>query len=138
MSHLGGSDAECQRAQRPVSTGVGIPADNRLAGLRGAEFRSDDVDDAAFVAVHAAKLKSEIFAVALHLPDLLEGGRLADHLELLQRSDGNGGRGVIHGGQRLVRPAHLQAGIPQQTERLGTGDLMHEMQVDIKDRRRIC
>ena len=84
VGDLGGSDAECQRAERPVRAGVGVPADNGLAGLGGAEFRADDVDDAALVAVHAAQLEAEFLAVAFHLQDLLVRGRLADHLEFLQ------------------------------------------------------
>jgi hypothetical protein len=46
MRGLGGADSEGERAQRAMRAGVAVGAHDGEAGLRQAEFRPDDVDDA--------------------------------------------------------------------------------------------
>ncbi len=41
---------------------------------------------------------------------------------------------VVDGRERPLRPANLAAGQPQALERLGAGDFVHQVQVDVQDR----
>jgi len=37
---------------------------------------------------------------------------------------------MVHRGQRLARAAHAEAALAQAVEGLGTGDLVHEVEID--------
>ncbi len=47
MTDFGSANAERQRTERAMSRCVTITTNNRLAGLSGAQFRTDHVHDAA-------------------------------------------------------------------------------------------
>jgi hypothetical protein len=65
-----GADAEGQRAESAVRGGVAVAADHGHAGLRQAQFRSDDVHDALMAGMHSVARDAEITAVLLELLDL--------------------------------------------------------------------
>ena len=70
MAHLGGADAEGQRPESPVGAGVAVAADNRAPRTRQSQFRTDDVHDAAQLAVHVQQFNAGLGAVALQLLNL--------------------------------------------------------------------
>ena len=107
-----------------------------LPGLREAEFRSDDVHDAALIALEIEQLDAELGAVLLQLRDLLRG-RFDRDRHAAEDLLGAGRTGVIDGGQRAIRPPHLEAALAQHRERLGRGDFVDQMQVDVQHRGRI-
>ena len=74
MTDFRRADAEGQRTECAMRCRVAVTTDNRLAGLGGAEFRTDDVHDAALSAGHVEQLDAELAAVVFELLDLL-GGR---------------------------------------------------------------
>jgi hypothetical protein len=41
--------------------------------------------------------------------------------------------GVVHGCERSIRPTYAQTSLPQFSECLWRGDLMDQVQIDIKD-----
>jgi len=53
------------------------------------------------------------------------------------RAARRGRRGVIHGGDREVRPAHGQPSLAQHREGLRRGDLVHQVQIDVQHRRSV-
>ena len=127
---LAGPDPERERPERPVGRRVGVAADDGHAGLRQAELRADDVDDALGVAAEGMDRDAEVRAVGLELLDL--GRRLhVDHREAARR----GGGAVVRGGDGLVRATHLRAPVAEPGEGLGAGDLMDEVEVDGEDGR---
>ena len=66
--------------------------------------------------------------------DLLAREVVGDRVE--RRALARVGRDVVVGGrERAVGPAHLAAGEPQALEGLGRGDLVHEVEVDVDQRR---
>ena len=137
VADLRRADAEGEGAERAVRARVRVAADDRRARLRRAELGPHDVHDAAVAAREAAQLDAEILAVALHLPHLLRGRRLADDLEILQRLDGHGRRRVIERREAAIGAAHGQALRAQQVERLRRRDLVQQVQVDVEDGRRV-
>ena len=126
---LARADPEGQRAEGAVGRGVGVPADDRHAGLGNAELGTDDVHDPLAVGAQRVDRYPELGAVALQGFDLD-----ARELVLDARGDGRavGRRVVVGGGERAVGPAHLAPGEPQPVEGLGTRDLVHEVQVDVQ------
>ena len=103
MPHFGCTDSESERAERTVSAGVGITADNRTTRLRRAELRADDVYDATFRTRKTAQFDAEIVAVFFHLNELARCGRVADNGQIRERTDWRGWRRVIHCCERLLR-----------------------------------
>ena len=90
--NFAGADAESQRAECAVRGGVAVAADYGHAGLRAAEFRPDDVHDAAPGRIHAKKLDAELRAIIRQLLQLRRRLRVSHG----QRERG-GGDGVVHG-----------------------------------------
>ena len=131
---LGGPDAHRQRAERAVGGRVRVAAGDRDARLREAQLRPDHVHDALAAAAHAVQRHAELGAVALERRDLLAGEVVGDRVEAgpLARVRGDV---VVRGRQRAVGPAHLAPGEPQALEGLGGGDLVHQVQVDVEQRR---
>ncbi len=136
VADFGRADAEGEGAERAVRARVAVTADDRPAGLRRAELGADDVDDAAAVVAQAEEVDAELGAIALELANLpgrgLERDRhAAEDLRRVRR-----GR-VIHGRERAVRAAQLQAPTAQHGERLRRSHLVHEVQVDVQDSGRV-
>ena len=129
---LARADAERERAERAVRRGVAVAADDRHAGLRDAELRPDDVDDALAVGAERVDRDPELVAVALERLDLD-----AAELVLDARRDGRavGRRVVVGGRERAVGAADRAAGEPQPVERLRARHLVDEVQVDVQQAR---
>jgi hypothetical protein len=133
---LAGADAEGQRAERAVRRGVAVAADDRVARLRDAQLRPDDVHDALPLRAQRVQLDAEVGAVLLQLGDLRGRGVVQDgDLPLLV--PGRRGRGVIHRRHGALGAPHLQVALAQPREGLRRGDLVDEVQVDVQDGRRV-
>src|SRR5690606_7671795 len=63
VADFGRADAEGEGAERTVRCRVTVAAYDRLAGLCRAQLRSDDVHDAAVIAVQAEQLDAELTAI---------------------------------------------------------------------------
>src|SRR3546814_14760849 len=74
--HLGGADAEGQRAEGAVSGGVAVAADDGHTRQGEALLRADDLDDALARVVHAEDRHAELRAVLLPSLDRSEARRL--------------------------------------------------------------
>ena len=125
--HLGGADAEGERAERAVGRGVAVAADDGHARLGQPELRADDVHDALLGVAHRVQPDAELRAVAPQGLDLGPGHRVGD-----RQLDVDGGHVVVLGGQREVGPAHRPAGQTQPVERLRAGHLVDQVQVDVE------
>ena len=91
MFDFAGADAESQRAERAVRGSVAVAAHKGLAGLRDAEFRTDDVHDTLILAVHVEETHAGFAAVflegiELELGIVIENGQCAV----------GGGDGMVH------------------------------------------
>jgi len=75
MAHFGGADTEGEGAESPMRTRMTIAAHDGHAGLRAAEFRADDVYDAAPRVAHVEEFHAEFGGIALELPDLFSRPR---------------------------------------------------------------
>jgi hypothetical protein len=129
---LAGADAERQRAKRAVSRGVAVAADDGHARLGQAQFRADDMDDAAMGAGHAVQRDAELGGIGLHLPDLRSRQRVGDRHAERRRRDR-----VIHRRDGTLRTTDLQTALAEAGKGLRRSDLVHQVEVDIQDGRRI-
>src|SRR5580693_2968532 len=132
---LAGADAKGDRAERAVSGGVGVTADDRQARLGQPELRADDVHDALAGVPHRVQPDAELVGVPAQRLELDAGDRVgyrtARTLDRRSRADaGSRGDVVVLGRDREVGPPDLAAGGTQAVEGLGAGDLVHEVQVD--------
>ena len=112
-----------------VGGSVTIAADDRHAGLRIAQFGTDDVYNALIGVADVVEANAELLAVRAKRIDRL----LGDLVEDGQAAVG-GGHIVVDRGQRPFGTPHPAAGKPQTRERLGAGDFVDQLQVDVKDR----
>ena len=124
-----GADAEGESAEGAVGGGVGIAADDGLAGLGDAEFGADDVDDALMLAVHVEEADAEFAAVALEGFELELGVVVEDGEGAV-----GGGDGMIHDGEGEIGAADLAAFGFEAGEGLGRGALVDEMAIDVDQR----
>ena len=83
------------------------------------------------VAVDAEAADAELGAVGLELRDLLRGNLIDNR----QRAVG-GRNAVVDRGDGQVGTAHFQAALAQALEGLRRRDLVHQVQVDVEQRRR--
>jgi hypothetical protein len=128
--HLGGADAEGQRAERTVGGGVGVAADDRHPGLSGAELGADHVDDPLAFGAERVDRDPELLAVCLQRLHLLARELVGD------QPRGRGAVGwhvVVGGGEGLVRAAHRALREPQPVECLRRGHLVHQVEVDVDE-----
>ena len=125
---LGGADPERERAEGAVGRRVAVTADDRLPGLREPELGPDHVDDSLAARPRRMELDPELLAVGAQGIEL--GLRHLVGHRPRQRRDV-----VVHRGHGQVGPAHGAARKPQALERLRRGDLVHEVQVDVEQRR---
>src|SRR6185437_8680269 len=131
MRHLGRADAEGEGAQRAVRAGVAVAADQGAAWQRQAQFRTDDVHDAALRILQPQQLHPELGAIALELPDL-PGRRLDGDRCTAKDLLGAGGAGMIDGCEGQLGATQRQAPLAQQRERLRGGHLMDEVTIDVQ------
>ncbi len=124
---LGRADAERQRAERTVRGRVTVAAHHGHSGLREAELRAHHVDDALFEVTHRVQPHAELRAVAAKRLDLQARHGVRDRLV-----DVDGRDVVVLGGDRQVGPAQLAVRKAQAVERLGAGDFVEQMEVDVE------
>ena len=124
-----GADAEGQRAERAVRGGVAVAADDGHAGLRQAELRADDVDDALLRIVQVVQRmpNSRQLLRSVSICCLEIGSAIG------RRAVGRG-HVVVGRGDGQFRPADFAAGQPQAFERLRAGDFVDQVQIDVEDR----
>src|SRR6266478_1668042 len=123
-----GADAERQRAERSVSGRVAVTANNRLPGLRDAEFRADDVYDALILAVHVEEANAGFAAVFFEGVELELGVVIEDG-----QSAVGGGDGMVHHGEGEIGAADLAAFGAKPGEGLRRGAFVNEVAVDVDD-----
>ena len=129
---LGGADAEGERAERAVRRGVAVAAHDRRAGQGEALLGADDVDDALADVLDVEQGDAEVPAVLLQGLDLDARGLVGDALGAV------GGRHVVVGHrERRIDAAHRAAALAQAFEGLRAGHLVHEMTVDVEERRAV-
>ncbi len=124
--HFGGANAERERPKRAVGAGVAIPAHDGEAGQRDAHLRADDVDNALTPVAVAIKLHPELFTVAAHGFQLLAAQRARVNGAAIGRHV------VVHRRKGQVGPAHGAPRLSQTIKRLGTGDLVNQVAIDIE------
>ena len=128
---LAGADAHGDGAEGAVGGGVRVATDDGHAGLGQAQLRSNGVDDALFNVAHGVQANAELFGVVAQGGHLQAAGGLLDLLQVAGLH-ANGGDVVVLGGDGQIRAADLAAGLAQAVERLGRGDLVHQVQVDVQ------
>ncbi len=100
-----------------------------MPGLRHAELRPDHVDDPLAAAAGREQAHPELLAVRRQRVELrlreLVGDRPCDRGDV-----------VIHRRYRQLGPPHGPAVQPERLERLRARHLVHEMKVDVEERRR--
>ena len=133
MLDLGRADAMRQRAEGTMRRGVAVAADDGHAGERKALLRPDDVDDTLADVVLGVILDAEILGVPSQSLDLDAAFLVLDAELALGRSR----HVVIDHGQRLFRMPDFSAAHAQPFEGLRAGDLMHEVPVDVQQRRAV-
>ncbi len=130
MLDLAGADAEGQRAERTVRCGVRVAADDRHAGLRDAELRSDDVDDALAAVAEAGVGDTELGRVAIERLELQTREVILDPGDA--ELDARRRRVVVGGRERPIGPADPAPGEAEPLERLRARHLVREMQIDVQ------
>ena len=125
MLHLGGADAERERAESAVRRRVRVAADDRDPRLGQPELGADHVDDPLAPAAGRVERDAELVAVPPQRVELLLGERV--HRRVVAGRDV-----VVHRRDRQVGAADAPPGEPQALERLRRGDLVDEVKVDVE------
>ena len=126
---LGRADAERERAERAVRRGVAVAADDRHPRLRQAELRPDHVHDPLAAAPGREQAHTELLAVRGERVELRPRELVGDRP--VHRRDV-----VVHRRDRQLGPPNSAAVQAERLERLRARHLVHEMQVDVEQRRR--
>jgi len=128
--HLARADAEGQGAECAVGGGVRVTTDDGHPRLGHAEFGSDDVDDSLVLVAAREQGDAELSAV------LVQRLELSARDGVLHRCrDRVGGHVVVRRREGPVRSTDAATLEAQAVEGLGTRDLVHEVQVDVQQRR---
>jgi hypothetical protein len=122
---LAGTDAERERGERAVGRRMAVAAHDRHAGLREALLGTDHVHDPLPRVTHRVAADSELPAVACEHVHLLRRDRVLEWLV-----ETRGGHVVVHRRDRQVRSTDAAPRQPEPVERLGRGDLVHEVEID--------
>ncbi len=129
---LGRADAVRQRAERAVRRGMRIAAHHRHTRQGRALLRADHVHDTLTLVVHAEFDDVEVGAVLVECLDLQPRYRVFDALAAI------GGRDVMVGGRQVGRGAPQRTtGQTQPLKRLRRGHLVHQVPVDVQQRRTV-
>ena len=129
---LGGADAEGQRAECAMRGGVRVAADDGHARLGGAKLGADHMHDALACVLHIEELDAKLRAIAAQRIHLARGDLIGDDQAILRAC---GWDVVVHGGDMPVWPAQFASRQAQTIEGLRRCDFMHQMKVDINQRR---
>ena len=134
MLDLAGADAESQRAERAVGRGMAVAADDGGARQSETLLRPNDVHDALADIVDLEIGHAECGAILDQGFDLNARGLVRD----AGGAVGGDGRNIVVGDRkRGVGPAHLAASLTQALKGLRAGDFVHQMAVDIDQRRAV-
>ena len=123
-------DAKGQCAERAVGRGMAVAANQREAGLRESQFRSDDVEDALVLVADVEQRYAKLPAVDTELIDLPGGDGIEDRKSAVGRWDA-----VIHRGDRAVGPPNSDAAVTKTLKSLRGSHLVDQMQINKQDRR---
>ena len=107
--------------------GVGVAAHDRHAGLREAQLRADDVDDALVGVAQGVQANPELTGVLAQRVDLGATGDVGDGAVNVDRRSV-----VVLGCESQVGSAHLASGEAKTFEGLGAGDLVDQVKVDVE------
>ena len=105
---FGGADAEGERAEGSVGTGVRVAADDGHAGLGEAELGADDVDDSLLGGLDVVELDAELGAVAAEGFDLAGADGIKDMEAILDAEEVGtlwSTVATVRSGRRSLRPA---------------------------------
>ena len=124
VAHLGGADAEGDRAEGAVGGGVRVAAGDGGARLGDALLGADDVDDALFAGGEVEVGDAEVIGVFPQRLHHFRGERILRRVLIDGRHD------VVDRGERALREFHLQPEIAEHAEGLGRGHLVDEVGAD--------
>ncbi len=130
MFDLACTDPEREGPEGSVRGRMRVAADDRHPGLGHSEFGADHVDDPLMLRADRVQRNPELGAVALEGLDLHPRQLV---LDLCRDRRPIGWHVVIGGGERPVGTANPTAVHSQTVERLRTGYLMDEVQVDVHE-----
>ncbi len=129
MFDLGSADAESQRAESAMRRGMAVAANHHHAGVDETMLRHNNMNHTVIRVCHVIQLQAVHAAVFSHGFDLFFGNRIGNRQVAIF-----GRYAVIHRSKNAVRIAHLATGQTQTFKGLGTGDFMHQMSINIKQR----
>ena len=124
--NLAGADADRHGAKSAVRGGVRVAADHGDAGHGESQLRAHHVHDALLDVAQRVQANAKLLGVGAQGFDLNAAGVIGNALVDVER-----GGVVVFGGDGEVGAAHRAAGLTESVERLGAGDLVHEVQIDI-------
>ena len=124
---LARADAERQRPERAVGGGVAVAAHDRHPRQRASLLGTDDVDDALAGVAHRVVGDAELGRVAAQRVDLLGRDLVGDRLV-----DVGGRDVVVLGGDGQFGTAHPSTRQAQPVEGLRAGDLVDQVEVDVR------
>ncbi len=106
---------------------MAVATDQGHARLGESQFGAEDVHDALMAAAGAVEGHAELGTVEFQLLHLPRGDGIGDGQAAVM-----GWNAVIDGGDRAMEIADLQTALAQPIEGLGAGDLMEQLQIDVK------
>ena len=130
MLHFGCSNAESQCTESAVRAGVAVAAHNRHPRLRQPQLRPNHVHDPLIGRIHVEESDTEFFAVSLQGRNLLGRNQIGNG-----SSSRLGWNIVIDSGYGARGLAHFSSRDSQTIESLRRSHFMHQMKIDIQDRR---
>ncbi len=125
-----GADSERERAERAVRRGMAVAANDRHARLREPKLRPDNVHDPLLARSDIEQTEPELRAVAPQRLDLQFRIGVGDRLAAIGRR-----HVVILRRVRPMRRANFATRMAQALERLRRRDFMHQVKVDVEQRR---
>ena len=132
MLDLGSADAVGQGAEGTMGRGMAVAADNGHAGQGEALFGADNVNNALTLVEGVEIFDAELAGILGQSSDLDR----AFGVRIGQRTVG-GGHIVVNHGQGALGMAHLAVVHPQALKGLRAGDFVHQVPVDIEERRAV-
>ena len=124
---LAGADAKGQSTQGTMGRGVGVTTHNRHTRLGEPQLGANDVYHSLVRVTQRMQRHPELRSVLTQRLDLCPRDRVGDGLENVE-----GGDVVVLGRNRQIRATNLASRQPQSVEGLGTGHLVHKVEVDVE------
>ena len=130
MLHLRRPNSKRQRPKCSVRRGMTVAAHNRHSRLCHPQLRTNHMHDPLIGRIHIKQPNTKLLAIRLQRGNLLRRNQVGD------RSSPRLGRNIVidsrHGASRLP---HLPSCRSQSIKRLRRSHLMHQMQIDVDNRR---